>query len=153
MRSLIRYFTGLAVFLLPALATAALPIHQWTLANGWRVYFVHSDNLPIVDIRLTFDAAAARDGDRAGLARLTNALLDQGNAGLDAGAIARRLDTTGAPLSGGSERDMAWLQLRSLSDKDAFEPAIDTLVQILGAPDFPQADFERHRARKIGRAS
>lgn len=149
MRSLIRYLTGLAVFLLPALATAALPIQHWTLDNGARVYFVHSDNLPIVDIRLTFDAAAARDGDRAGLARLTNALLDQGNAGLDASAIARRLDTTGARLSGGSERDMAWLQLRSLSDKDAFEPAIDTLVQILGAPDFPQADFERQRARML----
>lgn len=135
--------------LLPSWAAAAPPIQHWTLENGARVYFVASDNLPIVDVRLTFDAGAARDGELPGLARLTNALLDQGNAGLDAGEIAYRLESVGARLSGGSERDMAWLQLRSLSEAKALEQAVATLAQIAGTPDFPAAAFERERARML----
>lgn len=149
MRLLMQYAVSLTVILLPALAAATPPIQHWTLGEGARVYFVQNDNLPIVDIRLTFDAAAARDGGQAGLARLTNALLDQGNAGLDAGEIALRLDTVGARLSGGSERDMAWLQLRSLSAADALDPAIDTLVKIIGSPDFPEIAFQRQKARML----
>src|SRR5690625_2071636 len=122
MRFFMLCFLVMTTLLLPALAAAAPPIQHWSLDSGVQVYFVKSDNLPIVDIRLTFDAAGARDGELAGLARLTNALLDQGNAGLDAGEIAARLDDVGARLSGGSERDMAWLQLRSLSAADAFDP-------------------------------
>jgi zinc protease len=103
----------------------------------------------LVDPRHTCDPAGARAGGQAGLARLTSALLDQGNAGLDAGEIALRLDTVGARLSGGSERDMAWLQLRSLSAADALDPAIDTLVKIVGSPDFPEVAFERQKARML----
>lgn len=139
----------LGALLLPGLAVAVPPIQHWTLENGTRVYFIESDSLPIVDIRLTFDAASARDGELPGLARLTNALLDQGNAGLSADEIARRLETVGARLSGGSERDMAWLQLRSLTEPKALEQALDTLTRIVGAPEFPVDAFERQKARML----
>ncbi len=135
--------------LLPGLALAVPPIQHWTLDNGARAYFVESHNLPIVDIRLTFDAGGARDGTLAGLARLTNALLDQGNGGQDAGEVAFRLESVGARLSGGSERDMAWLHLRSLTEPQALEQAVDTLALIVGKPDFPPAAFERERSRML----
>lgn len=147
MRTTLMTFLFLA--LLPGLAAAAPPIQHWQLENGARVYFVESENLPIVDIRLTFDAGGARDGELPGLARLTNALLDQGNDGLDAGEIATQLEDVGARLSGGSERDMAWLQLRSLSEEAALQQATETLARIVGAPEFPTAAFERERARMM----
>lgn len=149
MRIGMRLLATLFITLLPALAAAVPPIQHWTLDQGARVYFVQNDNLPIVDIRLTFDAAGARDGDLPGLAQLTSALLDQGNGGVDAGEIARRLETVGARLSGGSERDMAWLQLRSLTNPAALEQAVDTLARIIGSPDFPATAFERQKARML----
>lgn len=141
--------TLLSAVLLPSLAAAVPPIQHWKLDSGARVYFVESDSLPIVDVRLTFDAAGARDGDLPGLASLTVSLLDQGNGGFDAGEIARRLETAGARLSGGSQRDMAWLQLRSLAEPNALNPAVDTLALIVGSPDFPAAAFARQKARML----
>lgn len=149
MRRTAYILTLLCAVLLPSLAAAVPPIHHWTLDSGARVYFVESKSLPIVDIRLTFDAAGARDGDLPGLASLTVGLLDQGNGGFDAGEIARRLETAGARLSGGSQRDMAWLQLRSLAEPNALNPAVDTLALIVGSPDFPAAAFARQKARML----
>jgi zinc protease len=149
MRRILLSLFALVAAGLPAVAAAVPPIEHWTLDSGAKVYFVRNENLPIADIRLTFDAAGARDGELPGLARLTNSLLDQGNGGLDAGEIARRLETVGARLSGGSERDMAWLHLRSLTEPSALEPAIDTLALILGSPEFPEPAFARQKARML----
>ncbi len=137
------------LLLLPALAQAIPPIQHWVQEDGARVYFVATDALPIVDVRLTFDAAAARDGKLPGLARLTNGLLDQGNGGLSADEVAARFEQVGARLSGGSERDMAWLQLRSLSEPKALNAAIDTLALVLGKPEFPAAAVERQRRQML----
>lgn len=148
MRRLLSLAIGL-IGLLPGLALAVPPIQHWTLDNGAGVYFVATDALPIVDVRITFDAGGARDGKLPGLARLTMGLIDQGNGGLDAGEIARRFETVGARLSGGSERDMAWLHLRSLADPAALKPAVDTLALVLGKPDFPEAALARQRAQML----
>ena len=51
----------------------------------------------------------------------------------------------GAELGGGSERDMAWLSLRSLSDKAQLDPSFDLFVKVLSKPDFPAKDFRREQ--------
>lgn len=141
------------VVLLAALAGAqahaktGLDIEHWQLDNGARVYFVATDAIPTVDVRVTLDAAGARDGDLAGLARLTNLLLDQGADGMDAQTIALAFEDVGARYSAGSERDMAWVGLRALSRPDALDPALDMLGRVIAQPDFPAADFERERRR------
>lgn len=142
-------FIALLIGLLPTAALAVLPIQHWTLDNGARVYFVQNEALPIVDVRMVFDAGGARDHGLPGLARLTNGLLDQGNAGLEVNEIARRLETVGARLSGGSERDMAWLQLRSLAEPETLEEAVATMALIASRPDFPEPALERLRARML----
>ena len=64
-----------------SLSVQALPtITSWRTANGARVLFVEARELPIVDVSVLFDAAGSRDGDRPGLARLTNGLLAEGAA-------------------------------------------------------------------------
>ncbi|MGD8936217.1 MAG: insulinase family protein, partial [Thiogranum sp.] len=99
-----------------AFAAQALPdIQSWKTEKGAKVLFVAAHELPIVDVRIVFDAGSARDGERPGVAGLTSALLDQGAAGMDADAIAGGFEQRGAQLGTGSERDMAWVSLRSLS--------------------------------------
>lgn len=140
---------GLAGLLLwqGVVALAAPPIEHWTLDNGARVYFVAAPELPMLDLRVVFDAGSARDGDHPGLATLTSALLDQGAAGADADTIAADFEGVGANLSTGSLRDMAWLQLRSLSAPQYLDPALARFRDLLMAPDFPAEAFERQRRR------
>jgi zinc protease len=131
-------------------AAQALPkIESWTTDKGAKVLFVAAHELPILDVRIVFDAGSARDGDKAGVAALTNALLDQGAAGMDADAIAAGFEQRGANLGVGSQRDMAWLSLRSLSDDKLLEPSLDLFGQVLASPDFPEADFKRERERTL----
>jgi len=139
----------MASALLLSTASATPDIQHWTTANGARVYFTPAPQLPMVDIRIVFDAGAARDGDRPGLARLTNALLDQGAAELSADTIAERFASVGAQFGGSTARDMAWLQLRSLSAPEYLTPAVATLAQVLQAPTFPPVAFEQIRNRMI----
>ena len=134
--------------LLPHVAAAGPKIEHWSLANGARVYFVPARQLPMVQLRVVFDAAAARDPqDKAGLARLTSDMLGEGADGLTADQIADRFEGLGAEFGSGAERDMATVDLRSLTDPKLLEPALGLYARILAAPTFPAAAFERERQR------
>jgi zinc protease len=125
-------------------AAQALPdIQSWTTSEGSRVLFVEARELPMVDVRVVFDAGSARDGEHPGLAGLTNAMLDQGATGLDADAIAAGLEQQGAEIANGIDRDMAWLALRSLSDSKQLDPAFELYTRVLTQADFPVDDFQR----------
>jgi zinc protease len=150
--AMLKPFQALVLFMSVAFAAAvdASPeIRNWTTEKGAKVLFVQAPELPMVDIRLVFRAGAARDGNQGGVASLTNALLDQGAGGLDADQIARGLEQYGAELGNGSERDMAWLSLRSLTDRKLLDPSLDLFRKVLSEPDFPQADFEREQQRTL----
>ena len=136
--------------LIAAGAAKANPkIEHWTTANGARVYFVASPELPIVDIRVVFDAGSARDGAHSGLAQLTNGLLDQGAGDLNADQIAERLDGVGANLDTSSYRDMAIVSLRSLTDPKLLDPALDVMTLVLNKPSFPEDAFKLAQKRTL----
>ena len=146
-----RQVTRAAILLLAlgfAGAAQATPrIQHWKTDNGAAVYFVPTHDLPIIDIRILFDAGSAREGSRHGLAELTNGLLADGAGGLDATTLAQRFENHGARFSSNSGRDSAQLSLRSLSRPEALQAAIDNLALILGKPDFPEQAFKRELAR------
>lgn len=125
------------------------PIQHWQTENGARVYFVPAPELPMVDLRVVFNAGSARDGGRAGLAALTNGLLDQGAGGADANRIAERFDSVGATINTGSKRDMAWVGVRTLTRPELFETAVTTFTDVLTSPDFNSKDIERERQRML----
>lgn len=130
-----------------AVAQAVPRIQHWKTDNGASVYFVPTHDLPIVDIRILFDAGSARDHGQPGLAALTSGLLSDGAGGLDATTLARRFEGHGARFSTDSGRDSAQLSLRSLSRQQALQPAVDNLAVILADPDFPEKAFKRELAR------
>ncbi len=122
---------------------ASPEIQHWQTSKGMRVYFVSAPELPMVDLQLVFDAGSARDGKSPGLARLTTGLLDEGSGDWDADAIARRFEDVGAQYTSGVEWDFASLSLRSLSAPEFLEPALETYINVVSNPSFPQRDFER----------
>ncbi|MFM8333697.1 MAG: M16 family metallopeptidase [Candidatus Methylumidiphilus sp.] len=136
---------GLLALLWAICAQAGPKIQTWNAANGARVYFVPTEGLPMVDVRVVFDAGSARDGAQFGLATLTAGLLDTGAGSWDADAIAKRLEGVGARLATGASRDFAFVSLRSLTDPKLLEPALATMQAILQTPTFNPADFEREK--------
>ncbi len=131
-------------------AAAGPKIEHWTLDNGVRVYFVRTTELPLVQLRAVFDAAASRDPDgKGGVALLTNAMLRQGAAGMSADQIASGFESLGAELGNSSDRDMAILELRSLSAPKLLNPALDLFAKVVTRPTFPADALERERARLL----
>jgi len=109
-------------------AVSATPeIQHWVTDKGVRVYFIPVNDLPMIDLRLVFDAGSARDNGRHGVALLTNGMLSEGAAGQDAQQLAEQFETVGAQFSNGALKDMAWLNLRSLRDDKYLLPALDYL--------------------------
>jgi zinc protease len=138
-----------ALFFCSTLAQALPQIEHWQTSNGARVLFVAAPALPMVDVRVAFAGGSARDGDKPGTALLANALLDDGAAGLSADAIATRMDDLGAQYEYGVDRDIAWASLRVLTDEKTRSAATRLFADLLRAPDYRAADFERERARAL----
>jgi zinc protease len=140
------YALGLMLFLGGASQVLAGPkIEDWSTQKGARVLFVEAPELPMVDIRVVFDAGSARDGDKPGVSSFTSNLLTEGAGDWDAQQIAERMEAVGAELETDSLRDMAWVSARSLTEPDALEVTLETLAGIMAEPRFKQADMERIR--------
>ncbi|MES9963759.1 MAG: pitrilysin family protein [Candidatus Sedimenticola sp. 20ELBAFRAG] len=135
----------LSGFLIVQNVLAGPKIQSWNTANGARVMFVASPDLPMVDVRVVFDAGSARDGELPGLAVLTNALLTDGAGSWDADQLAQRLESVGVEIGAGARRDMAWVTIRSLTDQAAYEVAMESLTSVLADPHFEADDLERNR--------
>ncbi|HEX5055158.1 MAG TPA: pitrilysin family protein [Gammaproteobacteria bacterium] len=137
------------LFLVVEVPAFAVPkIGSWT-ENGARVLFIEAHELPIVDVRIVFSAGAARDGDKPGLATLSNSLLMSGAGGMNADTIALRLESVGAAAGTESLRDMAIVSMRSLSDPDKLEVMTEVMRAVLTQPTFPAADLERERKQLL----
>lgn len=147
------WVSGLALLLPVAMLNCAegaqLDIQRFDTKNGARVYFVQAMELPIVDIQITFDAGSARDGERSGLAQLTNRMLSQGAGDLDADAIAEGFDRLGAEFNTDAQRDMAVVSLRTLSQREYLNKAIDLAALVLRQPTFPQESLNGERNRML----
>ncbi len=131
------------------LVAAENRLQSWTTGNGVKVFFFPSESLPMVDLRMVFAAGSARDGDKTAVADMTSALIGNGANGLDANTLAERLENVGAQFSTGSLRDMAWVTLRSLTMPQMLDDAVAVMADVLGKPDFPQAELELMQSQLI----
>ena len=139
---------GLVTIVAPA--QAAPEIQQWIAPTGARVLFVESRALPVVDIQVDFAAGSALDpAGKAGLASMTQALLDAGAGALDEQTIADRKADLGIEVRGGTDNDRASLSLRSLSSSAELDAAVELAATLLAQPSFPADIVERERNRAI----
>lgn len=149
MQAAMKYVFTIILLGFTTLAQANPDIEHWTGANGTRVYYVHAPELPMVDIRVVFDAGSARDGEQYGIGIMTNGMLAEGAAGMDADAIAEAFDDVGASFSNGSYRDMSVFSLRSLTKPALLDKAVATFTKFLNEPDFPKKSFKRLRKQML----
>jgi zinc protease len=128
---------------------AAAKIEHWQTMGGSRVYYVHTEGLPMVDIQVVFNAGSASDGQQFGLSALTADLLDTGAGKWNADEIAQRFESVGAQFGVSSSMDTTTVSLRTLTDKTLFDKALETMQVILTKPVFNQADFKREQRRTL----
>jgi len=148
MKNFVKTISLSAFFLVVTPSVSASPnIQHWETSKGARVYFVPSNDIPMVDLRIVFDAGSARDEKLAGTAVMTNGLLAEGAAGDSAQVLAEKFEAVGAQFGNGSLKDMAWLSLRSLRDDKYLRPALKNLQNILIKPDFPKTAYQRELER------
>jgi zinc protease len=146
--SVLIFFT-FVIFTYPLPSNAQNQIKHWVTEKGINVFFLEAQELPILDMRLLFDAGSSRDSDSKGLSYITHSLLDEGAAGLDAIQIAEKFDEVGAQFSAASSLDQSNLSLRTLTKKHYIQQALNVFMKILAKPDFTAADIELLRNRII----
>lgn len=142
----------------PALADAQarrlgpdIRVQQWLTPEGLRVLYWPNEQIPMLDARLIFDAGAARDGDLPGLASAVASLMDEGTQNLSAQQVAERFEQVGAEFSASSYRDMALLQLRTLSQPEYRDGALDMLAEVASRPALSEAAWLRlQESMRIG---
>ncbi len=134
---------------LSGIVQAGPSIQTWETSNGAKVFFVAASELPMVDIRVVFDAGSAREGDKWGLSSMTNAVLMEGADGFSAEQVSESFEDVGAQIGHGSLRDMAYVSVRTITDPRNFDPALESLTRVLTKPDFPKAAFERQQKRTL----
>ncbi len=128
---------------------ASPKIENWKTSKGVEVYYVNAPELPMVDMQIIFDAGGSRNGKLLGLAALTNGLLSQGAAGLNADEISSGFESLGAVYGSNAGYDSASVSLRSLVDDSLLSKAIENLKWVVSKPDFPKEALERRRARTL----
>ena len=139
---------------LPVLANAIPKIQEWHTDKGLRVLLVEAHELPMVQMSMAFDAASSRDPrGKAGLASIVGGMLSQG-AGVaeqyrDADQLAEEIEEIGAQYDFDTARDMAVVEMRSLTEENILRKAVDLLSLIVSKPTFDQPVLEREIKRAL----
>jgi len=124
-------------------------IQHWQMPSGLNVYFTAAPQLPMVDVRLVFNAGSAQDKNQLGIAALTNKLLLDGTAIKNADAIAQLFDDNAIQVATDIDRDFAIIKLRSLTDTQVLPEAVDLLSEILHTVAFPEVAFTREQQQLL----
>jgi len=135
-------------------AFAAIPIQHWTQPSGANIYFVESATLPMVDIRVDFDAGGRREpAEKAGLASVTAGMTSKGVAAhgsepaMDENQLGEAWADLGADLGEGATSDRMSFSLRTLTYPDILPKAVALAARELGEPSFPEDVWQRERQR------
>ncbi len=150
---------NVAIALLLGLAGAAqagIPIQHWTQPSGAGVWLVESPTVPMVDVRLDFDAGGRRDpAGQPGLASVSAALMGKGvratagEAALDENALGEAWADLGASFGGGDGGDRLSFSLRSLTYPDLLQRAVSLAARQLAEPAWPEPVWARERERLV----
>ena len=124
-------------------------IHYWQNKWGTNVYFVRASELPIVDVRVIFDAGSARNQNAVPLAYFSNFLLNHGTATHNADEIAAEFEMLGAQYSAGAYRDMAFVNIRSLSEAKYLDKAIALYADVMSKPQYDEVSLSREKQNAI----
>ena len=123
-------------------------IERTTLKNGIKVVFARRSAVPIVSVRVSFDAGYAADPkDARGTTALLLRLMNEGTTSLDSSALARAKEALGASITGTGLPDSTTFELGALVPNLA--PSLDLLADYVRHPALDPAELERVRAQQL----
>lgn len=123
---------------------AAMKIQEIKSPGGIKAWLVEDHSLPLVALKFSFRGGAASDGDeKAGLANMLSALLDEGAGSLDSQAFQTKLEDLATRLSFNSGKDNFFGEVQTLSRNK--EETFDLLKLALTEPRFDEVPVERIR--------
>ena len=143
----------LTVFCALALAFISLPAQAMTIEKitspaGIEAWLVRESATPLVAMAYSFHGGAAQDpADKAGVATLASALLDEGAGDLDSKAYHQRLENHAIELNFRVGRDYFTGSLRTLNEHR--DEAFDLLKLALTSPHFDTDAVERIRMQML----
>ncbi len=139
---------------------AAIPIQHWTQPSGAKVYLVESPSIPMVDVRVDFDAGSRRDpAPQAGLASVTAGMTSKGITAprngaataypqpMDENQLSDAWADLGAGFDAAASSDRMSFSLRSLTDPEILPKSVQLAARQLGEPSFPEDVWQRERQR------
>ena len=119
-------------------------VKRCVLGNGLTLLFLESRKQPVVSIRTDIGSGVLRETPlRAGLARLTGAMLQEGQDGLDAYALSRAVDSLGGIL----RTDTRGARIKLLAED--FQEGLELLAGCLLRPSFGEEALDRLRTRTL----
>ena len=119
-------------------------LQRATLKNGVEVVLAERHEIPVVQVRLQFDAGYAADlGAKLGTASFTMAMLDQGAGKRSALELAAAVEAQGAQIGAGAGLDTATINLSALADR--LDPSLALLADVALRPTFANDEIERVR--------
>ncbi len=152
----IKNVAGALLFGLAGLAQAGIPIQHWTQPSGAGVWLVESPTVPMVDVRIEFDAGGRRDpAAQAGLTAASVGLMSKGirtngsDPALDENALGEAWADLGASFGGSDGGDRVSFSLRSLTYPDLLARAAALAARQLAEPAYPAAVWTRERERTV----
>ena len=131
------------LFSLYCCSVSSLEIKSWETSQGSTVMYYNTPEIPMADIRLVFSAGSTRDGKKHGLSRMANKLLLEGSGDLNSKQFKDKLSETGAQLYVGSMREMAFINMRTLTESKYFEPAVDLLISAVSSPVYSESEVHK----------
>lgn len=118
-------------------------VQELTNTKNVRTLFVSTQDLPIVDIQVSFNAGSAQDEvigpGLYGIASMAARLMPEGTDQYSAKQLSRAFEELGAKFSVNAYRDMFTVSLRVLSDPAKLEPALDLFLHLIQHANFNQS--------------
>ncbi len=123
-------------------------IERATLSNGMEVYFAQRDAVPIVTVRVQFDAGrAAETRQRYGTQALLQRTMNEGTTSLDSTELAIAKERLGASIFFGYNADFTDFSLSALSPN--LSPSLELLADYIRNPALDNAEIERVRGQLL----
>ena len=126
----------------------AVPIERVISPGGLEAWLVRQETVPLISMEFAFAGGASQDpAEKAGVAHMVSALLDEGAGDLDSRAFHEKLEGKAIELRFRAGRDYFNGSLRMLNEHR--DDAVELMRLALTAPRFETQDVERIRGQII----
>jgi zinc protease len=129
-------------------SAGATKIERIVSAGGIMAWLVQEPSVPLIALDFAFKGGATQDPpEKAGVATMTAALLDEGAGDVDSKSFHERLEAKAIEIGFTATRDYMSGSLRTLTENQ--DEAFDLLKLALTAPRFDAPDVERIREQTL----